>query len=241
MKSDKAKVLHEVLGRPMILHVVEKALAIGPERVVVIVGHQASDVKRVVKTHFRSKRVRFALQKVRLGTGHAVLAAKRALAGFDGDVLILSGDVPMFRAETMRRAVDHHGRAGADLTVLTFRAADPAGYGRIRRGRGGRLLGNVEHRDASPEDLKIDEVNSGIYVVNKAVLFRLLSRIGRNNNQGEYYLTDIIALAAAEGLICRAERLANAEEACGINTLDDLARAEAAVSKAKSAKRRRAA
>ena len=226
MKSDKAKVLHELCGRPLICHVIDCARPLGAERIVVIVGHQADEVKKAVAENMPGVRISYALQTVRLGTGHAVMAAKDALEGFSGDVLILSGDVPLLRTETLEKFIGDHGTEHADLSVLTFNPQDPQNYGRIIRGPSGELLANVEKRDASPEQLAIREVNSGIYIVDKDLLFRLLSQVKNENDQKEYYLTDIIALAVAQGRKCRAQSLDDPAEAQGINTIEELVRTE---------------
>lgn len=229
MKSDLAKVLHEVAGRPMILRVVERALALRPARVVVVVGHQAKDVEQTVRRGFSDKRLAFATQRQRLGTGHAVLAAKRALSDFSGDVLILSGDVPLVTAPTLRDFVAGHRKSRAHLTAMSFFPDDPRGYGRIVRGPKDELVANVEERDATPGQKKIREANAGIYAVDAGALFDLLRRVGRANDQGEYYLTDIIALAVGRGLVCRAVATPAAWQTLGVNSRADLAAASAKV------------
>jgi len=229
MKSPKAKVLHELGGRPMICHVLEKVLPLSPERIVVVVGHQAQAVRKAAALHFPNVDIDFVIQGERLGTGHAVLAAQDAHSGFEGDVLIISGDVPLMRAETLRTLAEKHREEKSALTVLSFIAEDPTGYGRILRGPAEELAGTVEERDATAAQRAIREVNSGFYVVEKELLFRLLSRVGRANDQGEYYLTDIIALAVEDGRRCGVVTLSDPAEAKGINTKADLADAAAAI------------
>ncbi|MCZ7583278.1 MAG: NTP transferase domain-containing protein [Deltaproteobacteria bacterium] len=227
MKSDKAKVLHELAGRPLVAHVLAEAFRLSPERVVVIVGRQAPLVRKILETRFPGKPIAYALQKQRLGTGHAVRKAEAKLRDFDGDVLILSGDVPLLRAKTMRSFVAAHRKAGAALSLLSFAPAKPRGYGRILRHRDGTLAGIVEERDATPAQKRLREVNSGVYCVEARTLFRLLRKVGRKNNQGEYYLTDIVELAQAEALPCLAGGDVAEGELLGINTPEDLARAQA--------------
>ena len=229
MKSRKAKVLHELGGRPMICHVLEKVLLLSPERIVVVVGHQAEAVREAVARHFPNVDIGFVIQGERLGTGHAVLAAQGELSDFTGDVLIIPGDVPLMRSETLRALAEKHRDEKSELTVLSFIAQDPTCYGRILRGPGGELAGNVEERDATAAQRAIREVNSGFYVVEKGLLFRLLSKVGRANDQGEYYLTDIIALAVEDGRRCGVVILSDPAEAKGINTKADLADAAAAI------------
>ncbi len=226
MKSNMAKVLHSICGWPLICHVVARTTPLKPEKLVMVVERQASEVKNTVYSCMGKENVTFAEQKEQLGTGHAVMSARKNLSGFNGDVLILSGDVPLLSTRTMKDFISAHRRKRHDLTVMTFRADAPAGYGRILQGDKGELLGVVEERDATHEQKLIDEVNAGIYVVKSKLLFKLLAKLGRDNDQGEYYLTDIIAMAAGGDEKCGVFEAMNPAEVMGINTRSDLAQAD---------------
>ncbi len=222
MRSHRPKVLHELAGKPLLLHVLDAARALRPSRAVVVVGKSA---KEVVAAAVDGESV--VVQEPRLGTGHAVLQARRALAGFRGDVLVLSGDVPLLRASTLTKLLHLHRRADASATVLSMIAAEPAGYGRVvRDGSGGIRI--VEHADATPDERNIDEVNTGTYCFNSTFLFASLGKLGRKNVQREYYLTDLVAVAARGGR-ARCHVLDDADEGLGVNSRLDLACAEAAL------------
>jgi bifunctional UDP-N-acetylglucosamine pyrophosphorylase/glucosamine-1-phosphate N-acetyltransferase len=195
MKSDKAKVLHEACGRPLAFFPIRAALSLDCAPVVVVVGHQAKEVERQLGQLFPG--AKFALQKEQLGSGHAVLSAEEALRGFSGSVLILAADVPLVRAETLRKLVRARDESGAQVALLTCRAREPRGYGRIVRNSKGEVARIVEEKDASPEEKKIDEVNASIYLCDSKFLFEALRSVGRSNSQGEYYLTDIVAKGRA--------------------------------------------
>ncbi len=223
MKSARPKVLHEIAGRSLIHHVLATADALSPEQIVVVVGTGADAVTAAVAPH------RTVLQDPPLGTGHAVLMAREALAGFEGDVLILYGDTPLITAETLERM--RSVRAAADppaVVVLGFRPADPGAYGRLVTGGDGGLEAIVEAGDATPGQLAIDLCNSGVFLVDGSHLFPLLERIGNDNAKGEYYLTDIVELARADGLACAVVEGA-VEEFVGVNSRVDLAEAEVIV------------
>ena len=223
MKSDLHKVLHPIAGRPMIEHLLESVEALGAERVVVVVGDRREQIEAAL-----AGRVEFAVQEPQLGTGHAVLQAKQALAGFEGDVLLLSGDVPFIRPATMRSMLDAlHGAADPAAVVLGFRPADAAAYGRVVAGPDGRVARIVELRDSSDEERAIGLCNSNIFAVRSGDLWTLLEGVGNANSQSEYYLTDIVAIGAAAG---RATLLVEGDpsEAIGPNSRGDFALAEAA-------------
>ncbi len=218
MNSDLPKVLHPIGGRPMILHVIDTVRQLAPERVVVVTGYQAERVESACA----GTGVEFVRQREQLGTGHAVVQAAPALAAFDGTVVVLNGDVPGLRAETIRRFVGAHHRAGSVATVLTAELEDPAGYGRIVRDAQGQLLRIVEHKDASPEELALREVNSGLFCFEADALFPALKRVGRRNSQNEYYLTDVIGLLRTEGRPVGAFRVDDPREVAGVNNPEEL-------------------
>ncbi len=220
MRSRRAKVLHDMAGRPLLQYVLEAARALRPERLTVVVGHQA----RAVRAAADGLADRFVLQDEPRGTGHAVLRAARALRR-EADVLILSGDVPLVRPRTLRALVAHHRRQGAALTVLTAELERPAGYGRIVRDGDGRVCTIVEERDATPEQRAIREVNTGIYVARVAALLGALRRLKPDNRQGEYYLTDALHELARQGALVCAVRHDDPEEVQGVNTRAELAQA----------------
>ncbi len=221
MKSARAKVLHEIAGRPMLGFPLDAARSLAPERLVVVIGRDADRVEEA----FRGEAT-FALQSEQRGTGHAVLEARAALDGFRGDVLILYGDTPLLRAGTLRQMLDCKRSSGADLVLLTALAPLP---GRIVRDAAGRVLRVVETTDASAEELEIREGNTGTYLVTSEFLWKALSQIDDRNRQGELYLTDIVARAVGEGRSLEAIVLDDAEESLGVNTRAELAQAAAVI------------
>jgi UDP-N-acetylglucosamine diphosphorylase/glucosamine-1-phosphate N-acetyltransferase len=228
MKSSKAKVLHEIGGRPMITYVVQTAQRIAGDNIVLVVGHQADTVKSVVS---QNADVAYALQAEQLGTGHAVRCALPQIPSGTKEVLILYGDVPLLRAETIKMLVHEHRTNKNHVTVLAVEMADPTGYGRILCDAKGRFCKIVEQADASAEQKKIKLINTGIYCVQKHFLTKALSQIKADNNQKEFYLTDIIGLGYAGakkiGFVVGQE----SDETTGVNTLDDLAQVESILNK----------
>jgi UDP-N-acetylglucosamine diphosphorylase/glucosamine-1-phosphate N-acetyltransferase len=223
MKSQKAKVLHEVCGRPMILYVVETAAKVAGDRVILVVGHQAERVREVVAG---CARVRYTLQKQQLGTGHAVASALPDVPVECGHVVILCGDVPLVTESTIGHLISDHLSHRRDITVLATEVDDPDGYGRIVIDAAGHVVAIVEEVDASAEQRKIRIVNTGIYCVDKPFLTRALTKIDRNNAQGELYLTDIVAVCHRDNGRVGAMVAQNAQEFRGINSRDDLAAVE---------------
>jgi len=222
MRSRRPKVMHEVAGKPMVVHVVDAAAALRPTRMIVVLGRGGDEVRSLL-----GERAICVVQQRRLGTGHAVAQAKDALRGFRGEVLVLCGDVPLLRAATLRRLVAKHRRTDASATVLSMIAEDPTGYGRVVRGPGSKLR-IIEHADASGDERAIDEVNSGTYCFSAEFLRRSLGKLGRGNAQREYYLTDLLAVASENGA-ASCERLRDPEEGLGVNSRIDLATVEAAL------------
>lgn len=223
MKSDTHKVLHPIAGRPMLLHLIDSVKALGAAREVVVVGAGREQVEAAV-TPLGAET---AHQAEQLGTGHAVLQAKHALAGFEGDVLILYGDVPLVTTATMRRMVERlHGEDAPALVVLGFRPVDPGAYGRLIVGGGDRLSKIVEYKDASAEERAVTLCNSGLMAVRGADLFALLERVTSDNAAGEYYLTDIVELANGDGRVAAVIET-GAVEVTGVNSRGELAALEA--------------
>jgi UDP-N-acetylglucosamine diphosphorylase/glucosamine-1-phosphate N-acetyltransferase len=218
MKSDLAKVLHPLQGRPMLAHVLETARALRPVRIVVVVGHQAAQVRAACG----APDVTFVLQQPQQGTGHAVAQARGALAGFQGTILILYGDVPLVRPSTLTRFLENHAKIHSRLSLLSVDLPDPGAYGRVIRDPEGRPLRVVEARDAGPEELAVPEINTGLYAVEAGLLFDLIERLKPDNDQQEYYLTDIIGLARGQNAPLAVFKAPVPEEGLGINTLDEL-------------------
>ncbi|MGW8187949.1 MAG: NTP transferase domain-containing protein [Desulfobacterales bacterium] len=219
MKSHKAKVLHEVCGRPMILYVVETAAKVAGENVILVVGHQAERVREVVT---ECARVRYTVQEQQLGTGHAVAQALPDVPVGCRHVVILCGDVPLVTESTIGTLITDHLTHRRDITVLATQVDVPDGYGRIVFDTAGRVVAIVEEADASEEQRKIRIVNTGIYCVAKPFLTRALKKIDRNNAQGELYLTDIVAVCHRDDGKVGAMVAENAQEFRGINSRDDL-------------------
>jgi len=220
MKSATPKHLHPLLGRRMVDWVVEAARGAGVERIVVTASPQTSDLFTGVEV---------AVQEEPLGTGDAVRCARETLAGLAGDVLVLNGDVPALRPETIAALVETHRAAGAAATVLSFEPADAGAYGRIVRDGDGRLARIVEAVDASPEELALGEVNSGIYVFRAEKLWPALERLEPHNAQGELYVTDTLGFLVADGETCAVQLAEQPLEAEGVNTRVELAAAAAAL------------
>ncbi len=223
MKSALHKVLHPIAGRPMIEHLMASAAALNPTRFIVVTG----DLREQVEGALKGK-ADFAVQDRQLGTGHAVLQAREALAGFSGDVLILYGDVPFLRGATMQAMQRRlHADDAPPAVVLGFRPGDTKSYGRIIAEDGGRIAKMVEHKDASDEERACTLCNSGVMAVRGDALFALLERVGNDNAQGEYYLPDIVNLATADGRPCAVVETDDPGEVAGINSRAELAEAEA--------------
>jgi bifunctional UDP-N-acetylglucosamine pyrophosphorylase/glucosamine-1-phosphate N-acetyltransferase len=222
MKSDMAKVLHEMSGAPLLAHVLDALVELGVGRTLVVIGHQAERVRAA----FPDADVEWVLQSEQRGTGHAVMVAGPALQDFQGTLLVVYGDTPLLRAGTLDQLLALHRERGAAVTVLSTRVPDPSGYGRIVRDGDGRVLGIVEDRDASPEQRAIDEINSGVCAFEYPALERVLAQLTAHNAQGEYYLTDTIRLLLDARLPVEAWCAPDHRELLGINTLDQLQDAE---------------
>ena len=219
MKSAVPKVLHQAAGLPLIEHVLRTADSLAPASIVLIVGHQADEVEASLKWR---PGLRFARQEPQLGTGHALLQAEAALAGASGSVVLLSGDVPLLRPDTLQTLVRRHQETRAAATVLTAVVGDPSGYGRIVRDEG-RISAIVEHKDATAEQRAIGEINSGIYAFDIAPLFGALREIGSANAQGEYYLPDLVQIYRGRGLTVETVTIEDSREIMGVNSRKELA------------------
>jgi bifunctional UDP-N-acetylglucosamine pyrophosphorylase/glucosamine-1-phosphate N-acetyltransferase len=220
MKSARAKVLHEIAGRPMVQYAIEVARSIGALRPIVVIGHGADEVRRAI-----GESVSYALQAPQLGTGHAVLCARDQIDPSSDLVVVLYGDTPLITADTLKRLIAAHVQSAAALSLITFRPNDPALYGRILRDDQQRIVDIVEYKEASPEQRAICEVNSGFFCYTTAWLLSHLDRLQARPGHGELYLTDLVNIAAQEGAI-----IANTEcdeaEVLGINDRTQLAQAE---------------
>ncbi len=223
MKSVDPKVLHRAGELPLIEHVLRAADSLKPATTVVVVGHLS---QRVADALGERLGLRFALQEPQLGTGHALLQAEPHLAGASGTLVLLSGDVPLLRAETLQRLVHAHQASGAAATVLTARVDGPHEYGRIVREHG-KIAAIVEHKDATPEQRAIDEINSGIYAFALEPLFDALRSIGSANAQGEYYLPDLVGIYRAQGRVVETVLLEDSREILGVNSRKELAEVSA--------------
>lgn len=221
MRSDAPKVLHKVAGVPMVIHALDAAAPLAPERRLVVVGHGGDAVRAQVQTY--DENIEIVEQLEQLGTGHAVDQARAALAGFDGDVVVLLGDTPFISPDTLSR-IQAMRQQGTDLVVLGFDAADPGKYGRLVT-QGDRLERIVEAKDATPEELAIRLCNSGVICADRAVMFDMIAQVNDDNASGEYYLTDIIGLAHAAGKTCSVV-VCDEAETLGVNSRVDLATAD---------------
>ncbi len=224
MASALPKVLHQICGRPMIAYILDTLAEVGVASPIVVVGHESDQVRAAL-----GEGVRYVVQAEQLGTGHAAMRALPALEGHGGTVLLLYGDVPFLRSETIETLIAHHRAQGAAATVLTDLREDPAGYGRVVRDGAGNVCRIVEDTDASAEEREIREINAGTYAFEAGALREALRAITPANAQGEYYLTDAIALLLERGQTVAAVVVAESVEASGINSRRELASAEAAM------------
>ena len=220
----KAKVMYEILGKPMIYYVADLAYNLKADRVVVIVGYQSEVVKNYIcKSH---PHIEIALQAEQLGTGHAIMQAETALKEFCGDVIVLSGDVPLLTVASMQQLIEHHFQTHAAATILTTYIDDPTGYGRIIRNKDDSVKKIVEQKDATETERQVKEINSGIYIFDKQKLFDSLQYITPHNVQKEYYLTDVFEYFWKQDWKVSALKAIYVDEIRGINTLEQLKEAE---------------
>ncbi len=222
MKSNLYKVLHPVCGKPMVEHVIDHVKGIGADRVVTVVGHGAELVEETL-----GQKSEYVLQAEQLGTAHAVQQAENLLGDLEGTTLVICGDTPLIRSETMEALVNKHKELGAKATILTAIADNPAGYGRIIRGDQGEVLRNVEQKDATPEEQAVTEINTGTYCFDNRALFEALKKVKNDNAQGEYYLPDVMGILQSEGALIGAHVSDDFSETLGVNDRVVLAQAEA--------------
>ena len=225
MKSNRAKVLHQLGGLPLITHVSRAARSLNPKSIVVVVGHQAEEVEKVVSEDLGTLAA-FALQAQQRGTGDAVESARGLLENSNSVLMVLSGDVPMIRSETLTKLMEHHQSTGSDCTILTVRLENPSGYGRVIRDSNNSFARIVEHKDATDEERQVKEINSGIYCFNTRKLFRALREVKPANQQGEYYLTDVPGILLRESGMVTCFLHSESREVSGINTRAELAEFE---------------
>lgn len=221
MKSRLPKVLHKVCGTPMLSQVIRAAVEAGVNRNVVVIGHEAEMVKQSIDNE-----VEWAYQMEQLGTGHAVMQAEKLLSNFDGRVLVLCGDTPLITSKAIADLIRTHENSGSAATVMTALMDDPTGYGRIIRDNTGQVQEIVEHKDSTVKQLKINEINTGIYCFEGQQLFDSLRKISPANAQGEYYLTDVLAIIRKSGELITASQVKDPMETMGINNRIQLAEAE---------------
>jgi UDP-N-acetylglucosamine pyrophosphorylase len=224
MKSEKAKVLHELNGKPMILYIIETSKNIVGKNIIVVVGYQAG---KVMKTISEKHEVCFAKQDKQLGTGHAVLMAVPMIEKHIENIVILCGDVPLVDTETLKKLIQDHLSASCDMTILAVQITEPKGYGRIVIDEKNRVTRIVEETDADENEKKINIINSGIYCIRKEFLFDAITKIKPANVQGEFYFTDIVNIGYQERKKIQAVTLGDDPfEFMGINSCEDLGKAE---------------
>lgn len=223
MRSHLPKVLHPLANKPLLAHVIDLAKGLNPERIIIVIGHGAEKVRDKFS---RDYDIKFVEQKEQLGTGHAVQQTEETLKNYNGSLLILSGDVPLLKIDTICKLIKIHTESDAVVTVLTAEVDNPTGYGRVVRDAGGRAINIIEEKDASSEIKKIREINSGIYCFKKEFLFDALKKIDKNNLQKEYYLTDVVGLAFKSSLKIETLVAEDHDEIMGINTQEELREAE---------------
>jgi len=218
MNSDLPKVFHKILGVPMLSYVLKTVSKLSPARTFVVVGHQ----RELIMDYYKDWPVNFVIQEKQLGTGHAVLQVEPYLRDFSGTILVLAGDVPLISERTLRELIEFHQRNHAAVTDLTAELEEPGSYGRVVRKENGEIIKIVEKKDASPEELKIKEINTGTFCFDKEALFAALKEVRAENAQGEYYLTDTVEILKAKGFPVFAYRTENSLEVLGVNTQEEL-------------------
>ncbi|MDI6736290.1 MAG: sugar phosphate nucleotidyltransferase [bacterium] len=222
MKSNLAKVLHEICDKPMIDYVLDTLSFFLPAKIVVVVGHQAEEVTKLLK----DRKVAIVLQRELLGTGHAVAQTSKVLSDFEGNILIVCGDTPLLKRNTLTGLIQTHRQSEATITILTVTIDDPAGYGRVVIDSMGQVCKIIEDNDASEEEKAIKLVNTGSYCFKGKKLFAALKKLSNDNKQGEFYLTDVVEILKEEGEKIVALEAPDPIEVMGINTQEDLRKVE---------------
>ncbi|SDN57085.1 UDP-N-acetylglucosamine pyrophosphorylase [Fictibacillus solisalsi] len=226
MKSSLYKVLHPVCGKPMVQHVVDQISQLNMKKIVTVVGHGAEKVKDQL-----GDASEYVLQEEQLGTAHAVMQAEETLSNEEGITLVVCGDTPLITAETMQKLIDEHQAADAKVSILTAKAEDPAGYGRVLRNGSGTVERIVEHKDATDEEKLVQEINTGTYCFDNKALFEALSSVNNDNSQGEYYLPDVIEIIQKQGETVAAYQTPSFDETLGVNDRVALSQAEKTMKK----------
>lgn len=227
---DKSKVMYELNGKPMIEYVIKLALKINSEIIIPVVGHQKEAVINFINEKFAEDRnkIKFAYQDIQLGTGHAVMQAEEILKDFNGDVLILSGDVPMLKYETVRLFLNFHFENNFDASLISAVVDDPSGYGRVLRDESEKFYDIREEKDCNEEEKRCKEMNSGIYIIDNKILSEALKTLKTDNAQGEYYLTDVFRYFKNNGKKIGAFAIKDIIEITGVNTIEQLEELEKA-------------
>jgi len=218
MESDIPKVLHKLLNKTLLNHVIDASLGLNPRKIVVVVGHEA----QMIKDSVESKEVLYSLQTEQRGTGHAIMQTREHLESFEGNTLILSGDVPLIKKSTLLSLIERQKKGGYDACMLTAKINNPEGYGRVIRDENNNLKRVCEHKDCEPDQLLINEINSGIYIFNNKILFQLLPKLRNNNSQSEYYLPDVLTMIVNSNGNIGLEKSNNFIEIQGVNTMEQL-------------------
>jgi len=218
MNSNLPKVLHELSGKTLLSHVISTSLKLNPEKIIIVVGHEA----QMVRDSVSNKNILFSIQKEQKGTGHAIMQTSDHLNNFDGNTLVLSGDVPLIKKETLLSLIEKQESNSYDASMLTAEINDPSGYGRVIRDQKNNLEKVCEHKDCNPDQLKINEINTGIYVFNNKLLFSLLPQLQNNNSQSEYYLPDVLKMIVNTKRNIGLEKTNNFIEIQGVNTIEQL-------------------
>ena len=221
MDSDLPKVLHKINNKTMIEHVIEKTKKLNPEKLVIVVGYKYKEVKKCLSNYSLD----YVLQKEQKGTGHAVIKCKQTLKDFNGNTLILSGDVPLITQETLINLYEAHINNAAAATILSAKSNEPFGYGRIIRNQN-NFISIVEEKDSNKKEKNIDEINAGIYIFKNNVLFENIKEINNNNNQSEYYLPSIMPILIQKGHKVIVFKTNNQNEIKGANTVEQLLKLE---------------
>lgn len=222
MRSDLPKVFHEILGEPLLTYVLETVKKLNPGQTYLVVGHKGD----LIRDYYKEWPLKFVAQDEQLGTGHAVMQVKPYLKDFSGTVLVLAGDVPLLTEKTLKQLLDFHHKNKAAVTDLTAELEDAGNYGRVIREQSGEVVKIVEKKDASSEELKVREINTGTFCFDKEALFAALAEVRPENAQKEYYLTDTLEILKNKGLPVYAYKASDPLETLGVNTKEELINVE---------------